>query len=90
MTVIDTMVRNQNHYAKHYIQPIDYMRAIMSPEEFEGYLRGNVLKYVSRYPDKNGLQDLEKAHVYLEWLYDFKREQIMKKAMSTGVQRETP
>jgi hypothetical protein len=28
---------------------------------------GNVIKYTSRYKDKNGEQDLKKAGVYLEW-----------------------
>jgi hypothetical protein len=37
----------------------------MTPEEFEGYLRGNVIKYISRYPEKNGVEDLMKAQHYL-------------------------
>jgi hypothetical protein len=54
---------------KHYdneVQPWDYMRQIMTPDEFEGFLRGNVIKYVSRYKDKNGKQDIIKAKHYLE------------------------
>jgi len=33
-----------------------------------GFLEGNVLKYISRYKDKNGIQDLQKAMVYLSKL----------------------
>ena len=54
---------------RHYdteVQPWDYMRQIMTPDEFEGFLRGNVIKYVSRYKDKNGKQDILKAKHYLE------------------------
>jgi hypothetical protein len=57
------------HCPKHYnndIQPWDYMQATMSPEAFEGFLLGNVIKYVSRYKKKNGREDLRKAQHYLE------------------------
>lgn len=57
-----------DHYAKQSIQPWDYMEACMSEEEFKGYLRGNVIKYVSRYDKKGGLQDIDKAMHYLEKL----------------------
>lgn len=40
-----------------------------------GYLEGNVIKYVSRYKKKNGLQDLEKAQHYLEKLIESVRNQ---------------
>jgi len=44
----------------------------MSGEQFEGYLAGNVIKYISRYKDKNGVQDLAKAEHYLQKLIEFK------------------
>jgi hypothetical protein len=37
----------------------------MTPEQFEGYLLGNVIKYISRYRHKNGIEDLRKAKVYI-------------------------
>lgn len=55
----------------HYtgtIEPIDYMQATMTHEEFRGYLRGNVIKYTSRFHRKGGMDDLRKARVYLDWL----------------------
>jgi len=57
----------------HYngeIEPIDYMRAIMSREEFRGFLRGNVIKYISRFHRKGGVEDLRKAQVYQQWLLE--------------------
>lgn len=54
-----------NHYRKKEIQPWTYMESIMSESEFTGYLWGNVLKYMSRWQDKGGVQDLEKAQHYL-------------------------
>ena len=54
-----------SHYTECGIQPIDYMRANMNQDEFVAYCIGNVIKYVSRYKRKNGLEDLKKA--YLDW-----------------------
>jgi len=42
----------------------------MTPEEFRGFLRGNVIKYIARYKDKNGVEDLLKAKHYLEKLIE--------------------
>ena len=58
-----------DHYQKS-IQPWDYMEAIMSEEAFKGYIWGNVIKYISRWEDKGGRQDLEKAKHYLEKLLE--------------------
>jgi hypothetical protein len=44
------------------------MESWMTPEQFEGYLRGNVIKYIARYKDKNGIEDVYKARHYLERL----------------------
>lgn len=66
-------VSNQPHYA-HGIEPIDYMRSRFTAAEFRGFLTGNVLKYVSRFQHKDGIKDLEKARVYLDWLIAAERE----------------
>ncbi len=55
-----------SHYRDMQIQPWAAMEAWMTPEQFEGYLRGNALKYLARYPDKHGLEDLKKAEHYLQ------------------------
>lgn len=57
----------QPHYA-HGIEPIEFMRSRFLPDEFRGFLRGNCIKYLSRYTDKGGVEDLRKARVYLDWL----------------------
>lgn len=41
---------------------------LLSHEEFNGFLVGNVIKYVVRYRGKNGLEDLIKAQTYLDRL----------------------
>lgn len=61
---------NVNHPI-HYIgkvEVIDYIEDKLTPEQFEGYLIGNVMKYMSRYQKKNGLEDLKKGSWYLNKL----------------------
>ena len=54
-----------NHYCNLAIQPVEYIT-----ENKLSYLQGNVIKYVTRYKDKNGLQDLQKAKHYIELLIE--------------------
>ena len=57
----------------HYdtgIDTIAFMRANCPPEQVEGFLRGNALKYLQRYDKKNGLEDLRKAKHYVEMLIE--------------------
>ena len=61
-------VSHPSHYAHGGIECIDAMESAMPPDQFEGYLRGNILKYTWRYDRKNGVQDLEKARWYLDKL----------------------
>jgi len=59
-----------DHYRSKAVQPWTAMEAWMSREEFEGFLRGNIIKYIARYKDKDGERDLFKAKHYLERLIE--------------------
>ena len=59
-----------DHYTSKKIQPWDAMEAWMSREAFAGYLVGNIVKYIARYRDKNGVEDLKKARHYLDKLIE--------------------
>lgn len=48
-----------------------FEESLLTDEEYKGFLKGNVYKYVKRYEVKNGKEDLEKATVYLKKLHDF-------------------
>lgn len=48
-----------------------FEESLLSDDEYKGFLKGNVYKYLKRYEHKNGKEDLEKATVYLNKLYDF-------------------
>jgi hypothetical protein len=54
-----------SHYRDKGIQPIIYIHA----NEL-GFCEGNVVKYVTRWRDKNGVADLKKAIHYLELLIE--------------------
>jgi len=58
------------HYCSKPVQPWDAMAAWMDPLEFRGFLRGNVIKYLARYRDKGGVEDLRKARHYLDRLIE--------------------
>lgn len=53
------------HYTGGVIECIDAIKASMSPVEFQGFLKGQVIKYQWRYRYKGGSEDLEKAQWYL-------------------------
>lgn len=65
------IVDKPQHYCNSNIEPIDYMEDKLSPSGFEGYCIGNVIKYVSRYQHKNGVQDLQKAKWYLNKIIEY-------------------
>jgi len=54
------------HHPKHYTQGIECWDYIVSHEM--GYLEGNIIKYITRYKDKGGAEDLLKARAYLDRL----------------------
>jgi hypothetical protein len=54
-----------SHYKSMKIQPVEYIHA-----NGLGYFEGNVVKYVSRWRSKGGLQDLKKARHYLDLLIE--------------------
>lgn len=56
-----------NHY-KGEVECIQAIKSSMSKQQYIGYLKGNVLKYMWRFDRKNGIEDLKKAQVYLNWL----------------------
>lgn len=59
---LDRMVGG-NHYLKYKIQPIEYLHANNIP-----FIEGSIIKYVTRWRDKGGLDDLHKAKHHVELL----------------------
>lgn len=61
-------VNSPEHYTQGDVECIDAIKASLGNEDFASYCKGNVMKYIWRYRHKDGVQDLEKALVYLTWM----------------------
>ena len=66
----EDLVNHPPHYNQGDVECIDAIRAMLSHEEYIGYLRGNSLKYRWRFRFKNGVEDLKKAEWYEERLLE--------------------
>jgi hypothetical protein len=58
-------VSQPDHYCQGGIECIDAIEAALTPEEFRGFCKGNVIKYVWRERHKAGAESLKKAQWYL-------------------------
>ena len=65
-------VNSPHHYMAGGIECIDAIRAALTPEEFRGFCKGNMLKYVWRERHKGGDTSLEKAAWYGRQLTEIK------------------
>lgn len=59
------MVNHPQHYTAGKIEVIRIMEDQLTDEEYRGYVKGQVIKYITRERYKNGLEDLKKAYWYL-------------------------
>jgi len=75
-TATKDIVNHPNHYNSYSREVIDTMQGSMTPEEFKGYLKGNIIKYLTRYQFKNGVEDLKKAQWYLNKLTEVTENEI--------------
>lgn len=62
------MNRVNPSYYKGSVECIEAIKASMTGTEYAGFLKGQVIKYVWRYANKNGLEDLVKAEWYMSRL----------------------
>lgn len=61
-------VNHPDHYTNGSIECIDAIRSALTPEEFRGYLKGNIIKYIWRERLKGQNESLNKAEWYLNYL----------------------
>lgn len=66
-------VKNKNYKIKptYYGSGIDVIEFCLRNNLT--FMQGNVIKYVTRYKDKNGIEDLEKAKEYIDRLIEFEK-----------------
>jgi len=73
--LINTMVDHPPHYNNGHIECIEAIEAMLTSDEYIGYLRGNSLKYLWRFRYKNKpIEDLRKARWYEERLISYMLE----------------
>lgn len=63
-TTADTVQVGGTHYKDMGMQPWHVMEAVLTPEEFQGFLKGNIIKYAMRQGRKEGTDDSNKAQHY--------------------------
>ena len=63
-----------DHYLMMDIQPWDVMAAVLTREEYIGFLKGNVIKYSLRAGRKAGSDDVAKARHYMAKLKEVENE----------------
>ena len=61
-------VNHPSHYTHGEVECIDAIRSALTPDEFRGYVKGNVIKYAFRERLKGGDEDLRKARWYMNTL----------------------
>lgn len=64
----DDMQVSGTHYKDMAIQPWTVMEAVLTPEEFRGFLKGNIIKYAMRQGKKEGSDDAGKGMHYWQKL----------------------
>jgi hypothetical protein len=65
------LINHPPHYVDGGIECIDAIEAQLTPEEYRGYLKGNIAKYGWRERHKGGTESLKKARFYLNRLIEF-------------------
>lgn len=80
------MVNHPSHYGGDTpYEVIKVLKAWMTPDEYRGFLKGNVIKYLARARLKGGAQDYEKAQFYQNELVAFEQELVQKEDDIHGV-----
>lgn len=67
-------VNSPSHYTNGSIEAIDAIEAALTPEEFRGYLKGNITKYIWRERHKGQTESIMKAQWYANRLIEFDKK----------------
>ena len=68
MTALDQQIAG-THYSKLKIQPVQYIHA-----NGLGFCEGSIVKYITRWRDKGGIEDLRKARHFIDLLIELENE----------------
>lgn len=69
-------IKSPNHYKGRYgMETIEVIENFTDDMDgYEGYCTGNIIKYICRWKNKNGIEDLRKAKQYIEFLIKYESE----------------
>ena len=78
-------VKHPSHYCKGGMECIDAIKAAVSDitDPFEAYCTGNIIKYIWRWNDKNGVEDLKKAKQYADIIIEYRANKDKPEAGNT-------
>lgn len=65
---LDDNPMTPEYYKAEGVETIDYLHAFLTEDEFNGFCKGNIIKYASRANRKNGIEDICKARDYIRYL----------------------
>lgn len=82
-------VHNPKHYqGRNGLEAIEVHRNFLNDEQLTGYHLGNILKYILRYRQKNGIEDLEKAKVHMDWLIEKEKAILKNEKANLKIEKE--
>ena len=68
-------MKEPEYYNRNGLSPLTaFKKGLISKEEYRGFLKGNIIKYLVRYQYKNGVEDIEKLIHYTNELYALEKE----------------
>lgn len=70
----EDLINKPSHYHKGGIDVIGFAELHFPKEQLKGFFRINSLKYLDRYEEKGGLQDLKKSRFYLDKLIELEEQ----------------
>lgn len=76
------------HNGTDGVDTIEMLYRTFPFEHFRGFMKGNVIKYITRYDRKNGQEDLKKAHTYLDRLRDYEQQHEAAKRLDERLKGE--
>ena len=74
---MDKTTLRPNYYKDKYGKDLfsHFKDGLLNREQLSGFYLGNIMKYLTRYREKNGVEDLEKASVYLDQLKELEKDE---------------
>ncbi len=74
---LNKIALDPSYYQQNGQDLIDHLSDIFNADMFVGFMTGNIFKYLTRWQQKNGIEDLKKAQVYLNRLIEFENSKLL-------------